>query len=98
MAAEPRILPTTPGSGGRVWGATGPSRLFISYTVADRAWAEWIAWYLEEARYTTVLQAWTFAWRNFVVRMRDAMQTAARTLAVSVWEIVPPVGSNAFTG
>jgi TIR domain len=70
----------------------------VSYTVADRAWAEWIAWYLEEARYTTVLQAWTFAWRNFVVRMRDAMQTAARTLAVSVWEIVPPVGSNAFTG
>jgi hypothetical protein len=34
---------------------------FISYTQADRAWAEWIAWQLEEARYTTVLQAWDFA-------------------------------------
>jgi hypothetical protein len=24
---------------------------FISYTQADRAWAEWIAWALEEAGY-----------------------------------------------
>src|SRR5262245_5773874 len=33
---------------------------FISYTGADRAWAEWIAWTLEAARLTTVLQAWDF--------------------------------------
>ncbi len=26
---------------------------FISYTQADRAWAEWIAWTLEEKGYTT---------------------------------------------
>ena len=33
---------------------------FISYNSADRGWAEWIAWQLEEAAYTTVLQAWDF--------------------------------------
>jgi TIR domain len=30
---------------------------FVSYTQADRAWAEWLAWELEAAGYTTVLQA-----------------------------------------
>ena len=28
---------------------------YISYNSADRQWAEWIAWQLEEAGYTTVL-------------------------------------------
>jgi tetratricopeptide (TPR) repeat protein len=56
---------------------------FISYTAADRAWAEWIAWQLEAERYTTVLQAWDFApGENFVVRMRDALEQADRTIAV----------------
>jgi TIR domain len=30
---------------------------FVSYTGADRAWAEWIAWQLEDAGYSIVLQA-----------------------------------------
>jgi hypothetical protein len=30
----------------------------VSYTQADRAWAEWLAWELEAVGYTTVLQAW----------------------------------------
>jgi hypothetical protein len=33
---------------------------FISYTGADTPWAEWIAWQLEDASYTTRLQAWDF--------------------------------------
>lgn len=33
---------------------------FVSYTQADRQWAEWIAWELEEVGFTTVLQAWDF--------------------------------------
>jgi tetratricopeptide (TPR) repeat protein len=42
---------------------------FISYTQADRAWAEWIAWVLEEAGYTTMIQAWDFRpGTNFVVK------------------------------
>lgn len=41
---------------------------FISYTGKDRTWAEWIAWHLEEAGYSTVLQAWDFhAGGNFVL-------------------------------
>ncbi|MBV5337401.1 MAG: toll/interleukin-1 receptor domain-containing protein, partial [Deltaproteobacteria bacterium] len=31
---------------------------FISYTGADKNWAEWIAWQLEEAGYQVVIQAW----------------------------------------
>jgi len=33
---------------------------FISYNKADKAWAEWIAWELEENGCTTVMQAWDF--------------------------------------
>jgi hypothetical protein len=28
---------------------------FINYTSKDQTWAEWIAWHLEEADYSTVL-------------------------------------------
>jgi len=39
-------------------GAETPVKdFFISYTTADKAWAEWIAWHLEEAGYSTVVQA-----------------------------------------
>ena len=38
----------------------GPKDFFVSYNKADREWAEWIAWQLEESGYTTVLQAWDF--------------------------------------
>ena len=31
---------------------------FISYNKADRQWAEWIAWLLEEQGPLTVIQAW----------------------------------------
>src|SRR6185312_4922076 len=33
---------------------------FISYTQADRAWAEWIAWILEEDGHRVLVQAWDF--------------------------------------
>ncbi|MGQ0774795.1 MAG: toll/interleukin-1 receptor domain-containing protein [Pseudonocardiales bacterium] len=31
---------------------------FVSYTQADRAWAEWIAWLLEADGYRVLVQAW----------------------------------------
>ncbi len=31
---------------------------FISYTQADKAWAEWIAWVLEEDGHRVLIQAW----------------------------------------
>jgi tetratricopeptide (TPR) repeat protein len=56
---------------------------FISYNKADREWAEWIAWQLEEAKYTTVLQAWDFRpGSNFVLEMQRASAEAQRTIAV----------------
>jgi hypothetical protein len=47
---------------------------FISYNSADRQWAEWIAWQLEEAGYTTVLQAWDFRPdSNFVLEISEPL-------------------------
>jgi phage replication-related protein YjqB (UPF0714/DUF867 family) len=56
---------------------------FISYTGADRAWAEWIAVQLEAAGYTTVLQAWDFRpGSDFVEQMHRATEQTQRTIAV----------------
>lgn len=56
---------------------------FISYTAADRRWAQWIAWQLEQASYTTVIQAWDFApGSDFVEQMQRAVTQAERTIMV----------------
>src|SRR5215469_5653393 len=56
---------------------------FISYNRADRSWAEWIAWVLEDAGYRTILQAWDFLpGSNFVLEMQKAAAQAERTIAV----------------
>ena len=57
--------------------------VFISYTQADRAWAEWIAWELEEAGHGVLVQAWDFvAGSNWAYRMQEAASRAERTIAV----------------
>ena len=56
---------------------------FISYTQADRRWAEWIAWVLEEAGYSVLIQAWDFVpGSNWIVGMDAGMRDATRTIAV----------------
>ncbi len=56
---------------------------FVSYTSADRPWAEWIAWELEAAGYRTIVQAWDMQpGSNFVVEMQHATRAAERTIAV----------------
>jgi TIR domain-containing protein/predicted nucleotide-binding protein with TIR-like domain len=56
---------------------------FISYSKIDQTWAEWIAWQLEEAGYTTVLQSWDFRpGTNFVREMHKAASETTRTIAV----------------
>jgi len=56
---------------------------FISYNVKDKRWAEWIAWTLEEAKYSVVIQAWDFRpGANFVLEMHQAVEGAERTIAV----------------
>jgi tetratricopeptide (TPR) repeat protein len=61
----------------------GGVEFFVSYTAADRAWAEWIAWQLEAAGYQVLLQAWDFRpGDNFIQRMDRALAEADRVLAV----------------
>jgi hypothetical protein len=56
---------------------------FVSYTRSDRAWAEWIAWQLEAAGYSTVLQAWDFGpGSDWAHEMQRAVASARRTIAV----------------
>lgn len=56
---------------------------FISYNRADRAWAEWIAWQLEEAGYSVTLQAWDFGpGSDFIQEMDSALKEAQQTIAV----------------
>nr|MDT0667937.1 toll/interleukin-1 receptor domain-containing protein [Micromonospora sp. DSM 115978] len=62
---------------------TGEVDFFVSYTGADEAWAEWVAWQLEDAGYRVLMQAWDFGpGSHFVAEMHSAVQRAARTVAV----------------
>jgi tetratricopeptide (TPR) repeat protein len=61
----------------------GKCSFFISYNRADQTWAEWIAWQLEEAGYSVIVQAWDFRpGQNFVLEMDRAVRTAERTIIV----------------
>src|SRR5215207_4935637 len=56
---------------------------FISYNSADCGWAEWVAWQLEAAGYTTILQAWDFRpGSNFLLEMQRAASEAKRTILI----------------
>ncbi|MCA1695943.1 MAG: toll/interleukin-1 receptor domain-containing protein [Actinobacteria bacterium] len=60
-----------------------PWDFFISYTKSDRAWAEWIAWELDQAGYKVIVQAWNMVpGSNWVVKMEEAIQYSERTVAV----------------
>ena len=46
---------------------------FVSYTLSDHAWAEWIAWQLEVAGYAVEIQAWDSQFGgNFIKWMNEA--------------------------
>jgi hypothetical protein len=56
---------------------------FISYTQADRAWAEWIAWTLEDDGHRVLMQAWDFVpGSNWTKSMQNGVVRATRTIAV----------------
>jgi TIR domain/Tetratricopeptide repeat/NB-ARC domain len=56
---------------------------FVSYTSADRAWAEWIAWQLEAEGYQVVVQAWDFTpGHDWVHEMQQATAIAKRVVVV----------------
>src|SRR5215831_14688390 len=79
-------------SGSMVWdrdcvtvgrGAHVERDFFISYTQVDRAWAEWMAWLLEEDGHSVLVQAWDFVpGSNWIQGMRAGGSGAARTIAV----------------
>lgn len=78
--ADYRIAPPT---GRQVPDVSHQSDFFISYTQADRPWAEWIAWQLETFGYTVLIQAWDSApGSNHVSSMSDGVTRSARTIAV----------------
>jgi tetratricopeptide (TPR) repeat protein len=54
---------------------------FVSFNQADRAWATWIAWVLEEAGYSVFFQDWDFR-GSFIEQMHQASLRAGRTLVV----------------
>jgi len=56
---------------------------FISYASADRGWAEWIGYVLEENDFDVIIQAWDFRpGSNFVLEMQKAAAEAERTIMV----------------
>jgi len=56
---------------------------FISYNHHDMKWAEWVAWQLEDAGYTTLIQAWDFRpGSNFVVDMQKSIAQTKRIIAI----------------
>jgi TIR domain-containing protein len=67
---------------------------FISYTSADRHWAEWIAWQLEANDYSVEFQAWDFSsGDDFIARMNRVLKESERTLAV----LTPKYFESRFT-
>jgi hypothetical protein len=75
----------------RVWDCSGVSTggessgwdFFVSYTQADRVWAEWVAWQLEQDGHRVLVQAWDFVGgTNWITRMQDGIRGAARTIAI----------------
>ncbi|WP_254905523.1 toll/interleukin-1 receptor domain-containing protein [Bacillus thuringiensis] len=56
---------------------------FISYNHKDEEYAEWISWILEDAGYTTIVQAWDFkSGNNFAILMHQAASKSRHTLAL----------------
>jgi TIR domain/NB-ARC domain len=61
----------------------GTADFFVSYTSADRSWAEWIAWQLEADGYQVVVQAWDFTpGHDWAHEMQQATTKAERIVAI----------------
>lgn len=56
---------------------------FISYTGKDENWATWIAETLENAGYSTIIQAWDFkAGGSFINDMNEAIKICSKVILV----------------
>ncbi|WP_369169965.1 FxSxx-COOH system tetratricopeptide repeat protein [Streptomyces sp. R28] len=62
------------GTGVELVGTEGGQWLFVSHAGADLAWAEWVAWHLQDAGYDVELDSWHWgAGDNVIVRMDEAI-------------------------
>ncbi len=82
-------LPTLPTVMGQYRPMTGAQDteegwdFFISYTSMDQAWAEWVAWQLEDADYRVLIQAWDFvAGSDWRIKMQQGVSRSQRTIAL----------------
>ena len=56
---------------------------FVSYSPADERWATWLAWQLEAAGYSTLIQAWDFVpGTNFIDFMDRGVRDSSVMLAL----------------
>jgi hypothetical protein len=56
---------------------------FVSYNRFDQQWAEWIAWTLEAAGYSVIIQPWDFRpGGNFILDIQRATTQTHHTIAV----------------
>jgi TIR domain-containing protein/effector-associated domain 2 (EAD2)-containing protein len=56
---------------------------FVSYNSADRAWASWISWELEEAGFRVLVDAWDFVpGTNWQDAMQKGVSECERTIAL----------------
>ena len=63
--------------------ATPEWDFFVSYTSADRNWAEWISWQLEAAGYRVLVQAWDFVpGSNWVSGMHEGIRRGGHLIAI----------------
>src|SRR3954468_7792835 len=62
-------------------GSASKRDFFISFNQADRAWATWIAWVLEEDGHSVFFQDWDFR-GSFVEQMHQAHLHTRHTLVV----------------
>jgi hypothetical protein len=79
-ARQPR---TDSGPAGRGNPPKSAPDFFVSYTGQDTAWAEWIAWVLEERGHRVLIQSWDFVggtdWLNMT---QDGLVRAERMIVV----------------
>jgi hypothetical protein len=67
---------------------------FISYRTEDQTRAEWVAWQLEDAGYTTFIQAWDFRPGNTIVHQ---MQIGAAQARCTIAILTPAYFGSGFT-
>jgi TIR domain-containing protein len=74
--------PAGAAAGAPPWRISGErTDFFVSHAGRDTAWAEWLAWQLEQAGYRVELDVWDWApGEDFVARMEVALERADRPM------------------